>query len=238
MKHCPKCKRDLDLENFCKDRARKDGLACWCKNCNRIGNAASAKKHPDSVRARKARYFEKHKDRLIAERKERVAADPERFAGYIAKYREKNPDAQREADARCYAKNREARLARDKAKREANIEDYRRRERESYERTKEKRAIRMKAWARANKAKISFYAAERRAAIGKRTPKWLDDLDFQLIEAYYWHAEFMSESTGVVHHVDHIVPLRGKTVSGLHVPWNLEVIPAIDNMKKGNRHAT
>lgn len=55
------------------------------------------------------------------------------------------------------------------------------------------------------------------------------------IKDIYLECKRISTETGVQHHVDHIVPLRGKTVSGLHVHWNLQVLPAHENIKKSNR---
>lgn len=48
-------------------------------------------------------------------------------------------------------------------------------------------------------------------------------------------AKRLSRETGIPHHVDHIVPLQGDHVSGLHVESNLQVIPATDNIRKRNK---
>lgn len=76
---------------------------------------------------------------------------------------------------------------------------------------------------------------KRRAALLNRTPKWLTEDDYWLMEQAYEHAVEQSITHGIKFHVDHIIPLQGKYVSGFHCPSNLQVIPAKVNMSKGNK---
>jgi 5-methylcytosine-specific restriction endonuclease McrA len=69
----------------------------------------------------------------------------------------------------------------------------------------------------------------------QRTPKWLSNVDKLKIKCLYQVAAMYSRESDEAWHVDHIVPLQGENVSGLHVPWNLRVIPGTDNMRKNNR---
>jgi hypothetical protein len=86
-----------------------------------------------------------------------------------------------------------------------------------------------------NKAKYCAKRAKRRASLLNATPKWLSKEQLTTIECKYSVVEMLSKHSAEKYSVDHIVPLQGKTVCGLHVPWNLQVIKAYDNLKKGNR---
>lgn len=92
-----------------------------------------------------------------------------------------------------------------------------------------------KQWWSENKDKRAAYEGKRRAMQLQRTPIW--DPDAHLIVAKYQLAAMLSQASGIPHHVDHIIPLQGKNVSGLHVFSNLRVIPGEENVKKSNKYA-
>ncbi len=74
----------------------------------------------------------------------------------------------------------------------------------------------------------------RRARVKACTPPWAPYRD---ILAMYLSAQRVSGCLSIKHHVDHIIPLKGRLVSGLHVPWNLRVVPAIVNIRKQNHYS-
>ena len=75
---------------------------------------------------------------------------------------------------------------------------------------------------------------KRRFKIIDAEPKWLSPEDRAEIKAIYRRALERSSQSGVPHEVDHVVPLQGKNVSGLHVPWNLQILPKRENRAKSN----
>lgn len=93
----------------------------------------------------------------------------------------------------------------------------------------------MRNYRKVNPAKNAESSAQYRASKLQATPNWLTEEDKEWISWFYKQAAKMEEVTGLKFHVDHIEPLNGKDVCGLHVPQNLQVIPAEENMSKGNR---
>ena len=91
------------------------------------------------------------------------------------------------------------------------------------------------AWARRNSGRVLAWTRQRQLAKVQRTPSWLVADDYWLMEQAYELAQLRTNIFGFPWHVDHTIPLRGRTVSGLHVPTNLQVIPGAENSRKGNR---
>ena len=108
-----------------------------------------------------------------------------------------------------------------------------------------------KAWEKANPEKVKAkklryikkhpdaYTARSVASVAqraKRVPQWLTSDDRWIMREAYKLAKLRTKLFGFVWEVDHIIPLRGSIVSGLHVPTNLQVIPKQENRNKRNHY--
>ncbi len=146
----------------------------------------------------------------------------------------RNPEARRlqkmEANRRSYARHREKRCAaqnaaRDPAQWAARMREYRRNNPERM------RALHQKYRKKYAAAYTERHMA-RQAHIKKAMPSWADR---KAIRDIYAASSARTKSEGIQYHVDHIIPLKGKNVCGLHVHYNLQVLEASENIRKYNR---
>ena len=99
---------------------------------------------------------------------------------------------------------------------------------------RKREAIRKLKWKADNKGYVNHINNIRYVKKKQRMPLWSDP---EAIRKIYEDCAALNEKHGPrSYHVDHIVPLQGKTVSGLHVENNLQILKAVDNLKKSNKY--
>jgi hypothetical protein len=82
------------------------------------------------------------------------------------------------------------------------------------------------------KAEKRNWSRKRKMSVKQATPNWLSELDELFIKEIYSLAVLRSNAIGIEYQVDHIIPLHGKNVCGLHVPDNLQLLSAKANQQK------
>lgn len=181
------------------------------KEGNRRRNAVWRERHREDLRAYHREYM-----------RQRRAADPEKAKKdnreNARRRRAVNPEAIRTADRAFYH----------------SLTPEQKRERAAKNRQNSQVSIRAAAerWRTLHADRVNARTAARRAQIHEAMPKWVNRR--KLCEVYS-ESKRITMMTGIPHHVDHIVPLVSKVVCGLHVPWNLQVIPANENARKSNK---
>lgn len=123
-------------------------------------------------------------------------------------------DCDKERAKAYYLKNKKKVQARTDAYRKENIDKHRVYSKRHYEANKHQ--YRQK--------EMAYQIAKR-----QQTPEWLTKPYVTEMEGLYQFCQIFPEFQ-----VDHIVPIKGKQVSGLHVPWNLRAITRGENVQKSN----
>lgn len=131
----------------------------------------------------------------------------------VKEYRAKDPEAQSARDKDLYSRKPEEYVAKATRWRNENLERAREIHRAYDKRTQPSK-----------NARTAMYRAQKLQA----SPPWLTEEHLNQIKVLY-------QNCPKGFHVDHIIPLNGDIVSGLHVPWNLQYLPAIENLKKSNK---
>ena len=216
-KTCKGCSSVKPMSLFPKHKQMADGHLNFCKVCHYEKNKANRAANPDSRKAEHARNRERKGFMTRAE--------------YTAK-RNENPKSRAEVCRDSNAKHKDRVAAYKKEYEKANKERI---AAVRAARLIERREVK-RLWRKNNLGLVLADCAKRRAAKLKRTPKWLTPFDKLKIECLYQLAAMRNRESGQKWHVDHIIPLQGANVCGLHVPGNLRVIPAIDNMRKSNQY--
>jgi len=133
---------------------------------------------------------------------------------------EKRKAANPNLSAEIYARYRESSLEHSKLAYQANAEE---------------RKAKQRLWSKTNRGIANALSKRYKLKKAKATPLWLTPEQIYNMQCTYKVAAQLSETSSQKWHVDHIVPIRGKDVCGLHVPWNLQLLPAKMNMQKGNK---
>jgi hypothetical protein len=204
-KKCSCCGLEKPLDAYHPVKKGSDKLRAKCKECLFMENKQWRKNNHGKYKKGATRYYEENKEHLLASRKEWATVNQERVKQVRAEYYQNNKETIKTRAAAWAQENRQR--------------DY-----------TNKRKYTVK-----NKPKYAGYAAKRRSVKLQATPTWLSSDHYKQMETEYQLAAWCSEVMGLPYEVDHIVPLQGKTVCGLHVPWNLRVIPEKDNRRKGNK---
>lgn len=190
---------------------------------------------PEEIKLRRAEYRRKNRDAINAKKRQYHAA---------------NVEAIRIIDKLRYEANKEKVKARVKARADTvreSIKEYNKiyraqniEKKQAYDKAYNRAnkyiiAERKKIYKQQNRDKFNAWGIKRKCAKLKRTPPWLTTTHLQEIQHIYALSVQLTKETGILHHVDHIVPLQGENVSGLHVPWNLRAIPFYENCSKSNK---
>ena len=151
-----------------------------------------------------------------------------------AAWKESNPEKQKQAMRKWWENNKETHNERVKTWQAANKEKVKEAAKLWITNNPEKVAAKTKRYRDANPEKVTAWAVENVAKRAKRVPSWLSQDDKWMLKEAYALARLRTQTFGFVWEVDHIIPLRGETVSGLHTPLNVQVIPKTLNRTKRN----
>lgn len=232
MKQCTNCKNIKSLDEFHKAKQHKDGLSYTCKDCSKIKHLEYYVKNREIRIAKQIEYYNKNKESVLSYQADYYETNKEKIKTYqeenrdsilIKKsdYREKNRNRLNAESAVYYHEHQKERIE--------YAHSY-------YDKNQENILIKRGIYQKNNPDICNANNSKRRAQKLQATPKWLTQEQYKEIGKFYSLAKELQWLSEEPLEVDHIIPLQGENVSGLHVPWNLQILTKSQNSSKGNKN--
>ena len=213
-KVCYKCKDMLLYNMFNNDKRSKDRLQAKCKSCIRhyyLKNKERKKEYdrnPENKIKKAERdksYYLKNKDKVDLYRKEYYNNNKESLLSYKKEYYKLNKEILASLSRQYYKDNRDIIIKK------------------------------VSKFNKLNTGMTNARGSRYRSKKLKATPEWLTKEHLSDILQIYQDVQDIQWLSEELLQVDHIIPLQGKNVCGLHVPWNLQILTKSENCRKGNR---
>lgn len=216
MKKCTACGVLKELSAFSKRSASSDGLDYRCRSCKLIASNKYVEDNRLKVREKQRKWAQANPEKMKSKRRAWHLKDPKARSDRAMQWQNENAERNLENKKKWDAENRDLK--------------YKLRK-EWFEQNPEKRKEMARQYRERHPEKCRSLAAAKRARKVNAVPVWSEK---QIIQAIYAEARRLTAMTGVVHHVDHVVPLKHPLVCGLHVAANLQILTGEENMRKYN----
>lgn len=206
-KICTKCNILKEFKKFSKNKNFKDGYCYTCKECHK----EYRKINKDKLKNQAKEYYQNNKVILSQKQKEYNIKNKEKLCKYFKNRYDsiKNSEEYKQYQEQYYLNNKDEI---NKRNRKYN-----------------------KLYNKLNRGKLNAKWAKYKASQLQATPKWLNKDQLKEIEWFYITAKELQWLSEEPLEVDHIIPLQGENISGLHVPWNLQILPLKQNRSKSNK---
>ena len=228
MKQCTKCKKFKKFCEFDKDKSTKDGYCCQCKSCRKEyvqEHKVKIVKYRQGRKIKKAeydaKYSQEHKVKIAKYQTKYHQEHKTEKAEYGAKYRQGH-----KVEIIKYRQEHKVEIAKQKVK---YAQEHKLKIAEYQTKYEQEHKVERAEYRKNNPDKMNARAAKRRALKLKQIPP---GTDLKEVAKFYELAQMLSIVLGYKMHVDHYIPL---SKGGLHCPENLRIIPALENLAKGDK---